>query len=64
VPDNRILVQAARDFGLEMTPLRVIHNDDDNEDDFGMLYFTWKTNELVGMARNSCILRVVTRITT
>ena len=37
MPDNRILVQAAKEFGLETSSLSVIHDDDD-DDDFGMLF--------------------------
>jgi hypothetical protein len=38
VPDNRILVQAAKEFGLETSSRSVIHDDDDDGDDFGMLF--------------------------
>ena len=36
VPENRILVQAAQDFGLEIDRLRILQDDDDG-DEFGML---------------------------
>lgn len=62
MPDNRILVQAAREFGLETSSLSVIHHNDD-DDDIGMLFLHFEKLTIVGMARNSCTHRVGTRIT-
>lgn len=61
MPDNKILVQAAREFGLEMSSLGVIHHDDD-DDDIGMFFLHFEKLMIVGMARNSCIHRVGTRV--
>lgn len=62
VPENRILVQAVRDFGLEMSRLRIVHDDDD--DDVGMLFLALQRLTLVGMAPNSYTLRIASLITT